>query len=650
MALLRRLASAEFGITAAVASATFLVAYDEGGFSLSTRSIMAIATWWAVALGIGLRVFPRVDLRRPVWVVGALLAAFAAWTLASAWWASDAERPLVEFDRASLYLALFLLGATVTRLGEVRRWAEGLAVGISATAAVALISRFFPSGFSSQGLPTFLPSAEARLSFPVGYWNGLAIFVAFGYPLCLGLAVRAMRTWTRCLALAPVPLFAAVIYLASSRGGVAAACAGAVVFLVLTERRWSACAALVAAAVGSAAAVVVVASRGHLVDGDRAAEAAARGYAAFALLLVVAIATGALFALGSRVLADFRPGRTAGRVLVAAVTLALFVGATASHPRDRLATFKQSPGTAASGSDGVAGVHLLSSSGTGRWQFWSAALDEWRSAPVLGRGAGSYESWWAAHASFTYFVRNAHSLYLEVLAELGIIGLLLLATALAYGACTGIASTLRVGDGERVTAASLVGVLFGFLLGAGIDWVWQLTALTAVGMVSLGLLAGPVALSSSGDVPRRAWRPAVRGAAIAAGVLLVVAQAIPWLSDLQLRASAAAVRRSDGGAAIRDAHQARRLQPWAASPYLQLALVYEQFGRLTAARDAIGAALDRSPLDWRLWLVSARLATEAGDLAAGRAGLLHAASLNPRSPLFARIALDKPRAGGRSGG
>jgi hypothetical protein len=197
MALLRRLASAEFGITAAVASATFLVAYDEGGFSLSTRSIMAIATWWAVALGIGLTVFPRVDLRRPVWVVGALLAAFASWTLASAWWASDAERPLVEFDRASLYLALFLLGATVTRLGEVRRWTEGLAVGISATAVVALISRFFPSGFSSQGLPTFLPNAEARLSFPVGYWNGLAIFVAFGYPLCL-VARRGRRRMRGC--------------------------------------------------------------------------------------------------------------------------------------------------------------------------------------------------------------------------------------------------------------------------------------------------------------------------------------------------------------------------------------------------------------------------------------------------------------------
>jgi O-Antigen ligase len=651
MALLRPFASAEFGITAAVASATFLVAYDEGGFSLSTRSIMAIATWWAVALGIGLAVFPRVRLRRPVWVVGALLAAFAAWTLASAWWASDAERPLVEFDRASLYLALFLLGATATRFSEIRRWAEGLVVGISATAVVALISRFFPSGFSSQGMPTFLPNAEARLSFPVGYWNGLAIFVAFGFPLCLGLSVRAMRTWSRCLALAPVPLFAAVIYLASSRGGVIAACAGAVVFLVLTERRWSACAALVAAAVGSAAAVAVVASREQLVHGDRTAEAAARGYAALVLLLAVAIATGALFALGSRALAGFRPGRTVARVLVAVVTLALLVGATASHPRDRLATFKQGPSAAAvSGSDGVGRVHLLSGSGTGRWQFWSAALDEWRSAPAIGRGAGSYESWWAAHASFTYFVRNAHSLYLEVLAELGIIGLLLLATPLVYGACAAIGSTLRVGDEERVTAASLVGVLFGFLLGAGIDWVWQLTALTAVGMVSLGLLTGPLAVSSSCDIARRAWRPTVRVAAIAVGVLLVVAQAIPWLSDLQLRASAAAVLRGDGGAAVRDAQQARRLQPWAASPYLQLALVYEQLGRLTAARDAIGAALDRSPLDWRLWLVSARLATEGGDVAAGRAGLLHAASLNPRSPLFARIALDKPRAGGRSGG
>ena len=35
------------------------------------------------------------------------------------------------------------------------------------------------------------------------------------------------------------------------------------------------------------------------------------------------------------------------------------------------------------------------------------------------RGAGSYESWWAQHGSISYFIRDAHSVWLETLGELG---------------------------------------------------------------------------------------------------------------------------------------------------------------------------------------------------------------------------------------
>ena len=35
-------------------------------------------------------------------------------------------------------------------------------------------------------------------------------------------------------------------------------------------------------------------------------------------------------------------------------------------------------------------AHLLSANGSGRWQLWASAVDEWKSSPVEGRGAGSY--------------------------------------------------------------------------------------------------------------------------------------------------------------------------------------------------------------------------------------------------------------------
>jgi Tfp pilus assembly protein PilF len=104
---------------------------------------------------------------------------------------------------------------------------------------------------------------------------------------------------------------------------------------------------------------------------------------------------------------------------------------------------------------------------------------------------------------------------------------------------------------------------------------------------------------------------------------------------LQLHASAAAVQRNDGDAALRHAIDAKNLEPWAASPYLQLALVEEQLGNLRAGRRWIEKAIRRSPVDWRLWLVAARIETKTDDLAAARRSLRRARALNPRSPLFA---------------
>jgi Tfp pilus assembly protein PilF len=77
------------------------------------------------------------------------------------------------------------------------------------------------------------------------------------------------------------------------------------------------------------------------------------------------------------------------------------------------------------------------------------------------------------------------------------------------------------------------------------------------------------------------------------------------------------------------------VQPWAASPHLQLALVREQTGDLLAARDEIASAIDDDRSDWRLWLVQARLETKSGAIDRARSSLRHAMRLNPRSPLFA---------------
>jgi hypothetical protein len=631
----------------AVAAVCFVLAYDQGGYSIGTRSATGIAVWWAILLGVGLTQWPRARPTRDAIVVGALLSAFAAWTFASIWWAASAENAFVEFDRVSLYVGIFCIVVLAGTRANVGRWADGLALGIVAIGVIALLSRLFPHLFSHQGLPVFLPGVQRRLSFPIGYWNGLGAYLGFCYPLALRIALVARAWWTRALALTPLPAVSSAIYLTSSRGGVATAAIGVIAFIAATSRRWGALGALAATATGSIVAVAWLLPRHELVNGPlQTGVAEAQGRSAFFLILVTCVATGAAYAAGERLIGQAHPARLVGRSVVVAVVVAAALGLAFSNPAQRFKTFKETPyQTHFSG--GFVQSHLLSGSGSGRWQFWTTAVKEFEGAPFKGRGAGSFESWWAQHAPFSYFIRNAHSLYLEVLGELGIVGFLLLVGAFVYGGAVACRRVVAAEGHERITAAALVAVLAGFYLAAGIDWIWQLTGVSLIGIVALGLLVGPATLASTPIDAQEARVTALRrvripryapaAAVVGLGWLVICTQAIPWLTGIQLGSSASAARAGNTKAALKDALAAKKLEPWASSPYLQLALVSEQAGDLASARTWIEKAIHRDPLNWRLWLVAARVETKAGDVESAARSLQHAASLNPRSPLFVGI-------------
>jgi Tfp pilus assembly protein PilF len=124
-------------------------------------------------------------------------------------------------------------------------------------------------------------------------------------------------------------------------------------------------------------------------------------------------------------------------------------------------------------------------------------------------------------------------------------------------------------------------------------------------------------------------------------VVAVCVEGILLFSHMRLEQSQTSAARGDTNGALSAALDAKSLQPWAASPYLQLALLQEQSGDLAGARTRIGEALDRDVSDWRLWLVSARIETETGNIAKARRDLRRAKTLNPRSPLFAQPLLSQ---------
>jgi Tfp pilus assembly protein PilF len=124
--------------------------------------------------------------------------------------------------------------------------------------------------------------------------------------------------------------------------------------------------------------------------------------------------------------------------------------------------------------------------------------------------------------------------------------------------------------------------------------------------------------------------------AVASRAALVV-EAAPLLGELRLRDSQAAAARNDSLAAERAALDAHRLEPWAATPFLQLALLYERAGQLAAANRAIDAAMVRDPSNWQLWLVASRLQVKEGAVGAAVRSIRRARALDPLSPLLRQV-------------
>lgn len=609
------------------AAGVFWLGFDGGTYSLESRSVLAICIWWALAAIV---LVARPVLSRAAAAVSAVLAGLAALTLASIVWSASAERAFNEFNRVMLYLGLFVLFAVIApRLG--RRWLlDGVALGASAIATVALASRFAPDLVEEGEIESAL--AAARLSYPVDYWNGLAVLVAFGVPLLLAAATRPRPALLRGLALVPLPAIGSVIYLASSRGGVATAVLGALTFLALTARRWAAASALLVAGAGTALALISLRSREVLVEGPLdSAAAAAAGEDVALVIAATCFGTGALYALGCAVRI---PTPQLRRGLRVALALTLAMGATAGvvalDPVERARDFRRFP----AGTDSSIEGHLLSTSGNVRWQLWETAAEQGAAHSLLGDGAGSFEAWWAEHRPVASVAIDAHSLYLESFGELGPVGLgLLLAFVLLVLALGGLRLRSSLGD-ERITLAAALASFAAYAFEAAFDWMWELTAVSVVGVLAAAVVAATPGRTTRAEDPRAVL--AARALAIAAAVVVIACQVVPLAARTAVEESQAAVRRGNVGAALEHAQRARAVQPWAATPYVQLALVQEAGGNAPAAAATVQRALDRDPSDWRLWLLATRIQTKAGSIAAARRSLARARKLNPLSPLFAR--------------
>ncbi len=612
-------------LTAAVGALLAWLAFDNGAYASLTWGAAAVAVWWAVALAAA-GVLPVVRPAAPARMVAAALAALALLSLVSTTWAADAQRAYADAARIALYLGVFVLVSLLARRDTLAAWLDGLTLGLIAIALLALASRLFPSLGLGQGGQSILPEVVTRLSYPLGYWNGLAIFVALAVPLLLRRAISTGPSAIRLLAVAAIPVLAADVYLASSRGGAIVAAAGMVAFVVACGRPWAAAGASLAGCAGSAVAVLALHSRHALVDGPVTSSAARAEGRSAALLVVLAALIAALAWFGlDRAGRKAKPSRRTGLIVIAVVLVGAIAAIVAAHPVARFDAFKQPP--LSPNATGFTAAHLLSGSGSGRWQFWSAAVDEWRTAKLAGKGAGSFDAWWAQHGTIALTTQDAHSVFFQALGELGLVGFVLVIAVLILGPALGFARLRGLAGQDRLAGAAAAATAAAFAVGAAIDWMWQLPAVALAGMIALALATAP------GE--GRPHRLRGRARALVAVPLVVIAfELVPLTAGLALDQSTNAARRSDVPAAVTAALRAHSLEPWALAPVVQLALLEESRGRLEAAQTWIDRARKTDGGDWQTRLIASRIETKRGAVAEARADLAAARRLNPRSPLF----------------
>jgi hypothetical protein len=613
---------------------------DGGGYDIVVHSQAGIVVWWIVLIGAVWGVLPERRLTRAAWAALALFGGYVAWTALAGTWSLSSERSLQELSRGAFYLGVLVLALAIHRDREraVRHTINAIAAAVVVIVSLALLSRLFSSSFpAAQTTASFLPGTESRLGWPLNYWNALAALVALGLPLLLAIATSARTIRAQAAAAAALPLLVLCGYLTFSRGGAVASAISVLAFLALAPDRFPKLATVLASGSGGVILIAGAVHRSAIEHGLTGPAAAAQGRQLLVVIALVCVGV-ALAQAGIGLAArhgtrprwlQIPPSRARGLLtgaLVIVVAAAIVLGAP-SRLDHAWRDFKQ-PTSTALHSDSLTRFGTLS--GDGRYAYWNVALHATSGQRLGGAGPGTFQLLWEPRAPYLSYVINAHSLYVETLAEVGVIGLALLAGFLLLGVAMALRLVLRSQDAARAVGAGATAALVAFLVSASVDWVWEMPVLPVAVLLLTAALLAPA--SWGARLPRH--RGATRAVMVVVATACLLAIGVPLGTASSVRDSQTAVAAGNTNRALSDADAAVRLQPGAASAQLQKALVLELRHDLPDAVVAARSASRDEPANWSTWLVLSRLEAELGHAGAAMADYRRARADNPRSPIF----------------
>ena len=446
------------------------LAFDAGGY-FPTAYLEGGAIALAV-LGVLLAVhLPRYALSTHALAGLGTLALLAAWTGLSAAWSPAPDTALADLQRDLLYVALFGLGLLAAGSGR-----HAALLGRVVLAVIVVIA----------GAGLLHGDSGDRLGYPLTYWNAYGALAAVGVVLAAGLGSdpRAAVPVRALCGAAVVPL-AVAVYLSLSRGTWLALMVGVVVLVALGAHRGSLL--LTGGVAGGAATLAILAARdgeGYL--GQLALLTAATG------AVIAVIAAGRASPLMMQALRRvFRPLLIALGALAVAIALVGYV-MKADAVEGRADRGLRSAGSFVSRqwqdflrpTTGVESgrARLTSARGT-RSDLYRVAFDGFEAHPLRGDGAGGFTVRWMKDRRVYETVRDAHSLELETLGELGAVGGLLLLAFLVTLGWAAVRSRIRRAALPRAHAAAVGAACAVWVAHSAVDWDWQMPALTGCVLV-----------------------------------------------------------------------------------------------------------------------------------------------------------------------
>ncbi len=468
----RRVAAAAARI--ALLAGPTVLAFFKAGYYEDVRLVAGIVVWALVALLAIVAdgpILPRTTAVRLA--IGGLIA-FTLWVWLARSWAPLAGPAGDDLQRDALYLGALVAGALAWR---PRTWASAvevaLALGVLIVIGYGIVGRLLPGLISLH--PSFY--AGGRLDQPLTYWNAMGALAAIGVVLCARIAGDRLRpdALRAGAAAAAVPM-ALALYLTYSRGALAAVACGLLVLALLSPTVGQLRA--IASVVGGGLVVSVVASQ---LDGVASLSGSlghreAQGVLMLSVLVAAMIAVAAIQAYAQRRGGDTTIPlagwmRPAGFVVAIAVAVLPYALAVVSERGEDNPSFGAS-------------AQRLASTGSNRYSYWRVAFHTWADHPLQGAGPASFRVEWLRERPFRESVRDAHSLYFETLAELGLVGFVLLCALLAGV----LLAARKVLGTDPALAAGPASALVVWAVHAGVDWDWEMPALTLVAVTLAGML------------------------------------------------------------------------------------------------------------------------------------------------------------------